>query len=120
VDSPDWSFELYNYRLFSSHSHYSRYSFDIYRKVPKDLTQPTLAGAIISISCVAFIAFLFCSELYGFLNVDVYVCFVCLNYVCRPVLYCSVSELYVDDPEKVGRISVSISVSLPHLDCDRE
>lgn len=45
--------------------------FDIYRKVPKDLTQPTLTGAIISIGCVLFILFLFLSELYAFLSVEV-------------------------------------------------
>lgn len=43
---------------------------DIYRKVPKDLTQPTLAGAIISIACVVVIFVLFCSELAGFLRVE--------------------------------------------------
>uniref|UniRef100_A0A5F9CG31 Endoplasmic reticulum-Golgi intermediate compartment protein n=1 Tax=Oryctolagus cuniculus TaxID=9986 RepID=A0A5F9CG31_RABIT len=45
--------------------------FDIYRKVPKDLTQPTYTGAIISICCCLFILFLFLSELTGFITTEV-------------------------------------------------
>ena len=37
--------------------------FDIYRKIPKDLTQPTNTGAVVSISCVGFILLLVTSEL---------------------------------------------------------
>uniref|UniRef100_A0A8C0HZK2 Endoplasmic reticulum-Golgi intermediate compartment protein n=1 Tax=Balaenoptera musculus TaxID=9771 RepID=A0A8C0HZK2_BALMU len=44
--------------------------FDIYRKVPKDLTQPTYTGAIISICCCLFILFLFLSELTGFITTE--------------------------------------------------
>ena len=43
---------------------------DIYRKVPKDLTQPTTTGACVSIGCVLFIVFMFTSELIHFLQVD--------------------------------------------------
>uniref|UniRef100_A0A8I3MH36 Endoplasmic reticulum-Golgi intermediate compartment protein n=1 Tax=Canis lupus familiaris TaxID=9615 RepID=A0A8I3MH36_CANLF len=48
-----------------------RMGFDIYRKVPKDLTQPTYTGAIISICCCLFILFLFLSELTGFITTEV-------------------------------------------------
>ena len=54
--------------------------FDIYRKVPKDLTQPTTTGAIISISSGIFILFLLVSELLSFMQNEL------------------ISELYVDDP----------------------
>ncbi|XP_039733986.1 endoplasmic reticulum-Golgi intermediate compartment protein 1 isoform X3 [Pteropus medius] len=76
--------------------------FDIYRKVPKDLTQPTYTGAIISICCCVFILFLFLSELTGFLTTEV------------------VNELYVDDPDKDsgGKIDVSLNISLPNLHCE--
>uniref|UniRef100_A0A914X8Y3 Endoplasmic reticulum-Golgi intermediate compartment protein 1 n=1 Tax=Plectus sambesii TaxID=2011161 RepID=A0A914X8Y3_9BILA len=74
--------------------------FDIYRKVPKDLTQPTLTGACVSIGCVVFIVFMFTSELIHFLQVDIH------------------SELFVDDPGREGRVNVSISVSLPHMACE--
>nr|KAF6348387.1 endoplasmic reticulum-golgi intermediate compartment 1 [Myotis myotis] len=76
--------------------------FDIYRKVPKDLTQPTYTGAIISVCCCLFILFLFLSELTGFITTEV------------------VNELYVDDPDKDsgGKIDVSLNISLPNLHCD--
>ncbi len=47
------------------------YRFDIYRKVPKDLTQPTNTGAAISICCVLFILFLLISEFVGFIVPEV-------------------------------------------------
>ena len=73
--------------------------FDIYRKVPKDLTQPTTTGAIISISSGVFIVFLLVSELLTFLRTDL------------------VSELYVDDPTTGDRIPVTIKLSLPDMEC---
>ncbi|XP_077464831.1 endoplasmic reticulum-Golgi intermediate compartment protein 1 isoform X2 [Stigmatopora argus] len=76
--------------------------FDIYRKVPKDLTQPTYSGAFISILCCLVILFLFLSELTGFIATEI------------------VNELYVDDPDKDsgGKIEVSLNISLPNLHCD--
>ena len=44
---------------------------DIYRKVPKDLTQPTVTGAVISICCVLFIIFMLATELLYFVSPDV-------------------------------------------------
>ncbi|KAM4892636.1 endoplasmic reticulum-Golgi intermediate compartment protein 1 isoform 6-T10 [Sylvia borin] len=76
--------------------------FDIYRKVPKDLTQPTYTGAIISVCCCLFILFLFLSELSGFIATEI------------------VNELYVDDPDKDsgGKIEVNLNISLPNLHCE--
>ncbi|XP_059372462.1 endoplasmic reticulum-Golgi intermediate compartment protein 1 [Carassius carassius] len=76
--------------------------FDVYRKVPKDLTQPTYTGAFISICCCVFMLFLFLSELTGFIATEI------------------VNELYVDDPDKDsgGKIDVSLNISLPNLHCD--
>lgn len=74
--------------------------FDVYRKVPKDLTQPTLTGACISIFSVLFILFLFLSELSLFISHDV------------------VSELTVEDPVKHSeKIPVFINLTLPNLHC---
>lgn len=74
--------------------------FDVYRKVPKDLTQPTLTGACISIFSVLFILFLFLSELSLFISHDV------------------VSELTVEDPVKHSeKIPVFINLTLPNLNC---
>ncbi|ELW48018.1 Endoplasmic reticulum-Golgi intermediate compartment protein 1 [Tupaia chinensis] len=54
--------------------------FDIYRKVPKDLTQPTYTGAIISICCCLFILFLFLSELTGFITTEVEIGMTCTQH----------------------------------------
>ncbi|XP_078484952.1 endoplasmic reticulum-Golgi intermediate compartment protein 1 [Ciona intestinalis] len=74
--------------------------FDIYRKVPKDLTQPTTTGAAISVGCCLFIAYLLISELLGFLTIDV------------------ASELYVDDPQSGDKIPVQIIISMPKMKCE--
>ncbi|KAG1700932.1 Integrator complex subunit 14 [Nymphon striatum] len=66
--------------------------FDIYRKIPKDLTQPTTTGAVISICCCLFMFLLFFSELLSFISVEV------------------VSELFVDNPSSVtDKIPVAFS-----------
>ncbi|XP_060563221.1 endoplasmic reticulum-Golgi intermediate compartment protein 1-like isoform X2 [Ruditapes philippinarum] len=75
--------------------------FDIYRKVPKDLTQPTLTGACISICSVLFMLYLFLSELAGFLQHEV------------------VSELIVDDPVKYSeKIPVFLNITLMNTKCE--
>lgn len=35
---------------------------DVFRKLPKDLTEPTFCGAIVSVACTAFIFALLFSE----------------------------------------------------------
>ena len=44
---------------------------DIYRKVPKDLTQPTVTGAIISVCCCSFMVLLLVCELWYFVSPEV-------------------------------------------------
>ena len=44
---------------------------DIYRKVPKDLTQPTVTGAVVSIVSSVFIFFMLATELVYFVSPDV-------------------------------------------------
>lgn len=73
--------------------------FDIYRKIPKDLTQPTLTGAVISVCCCCFIFILFISEFLHFINVNV------------------TSELFVDNPGDNDRILVHLNITLPRLRC---
>lgn len=74
---------------------------DIYRKIPKDLTQPTYTGASISVCSVLFITYLFLSELHDFMSLKVE------------------NELLVDDPSShAERIPVKVDVSLPKLKCD--
>jgi len=76
--------------------------FDIYRKIPKDLTQPTTTGAAISLICVSFITTLLLIELYYFITPEVR------------------SELFVDITETgvVDRISVHLDVSILSISCD--
>jgi len=73
---------------------------DIYRKVPKDLTQPTITGAAISIGTCLFIFFLLISELASFLTTDIS------------------SHLYVDDPQSGDKVPVLISIELPKMKCE--
>lgn len=68
---------------------------DIYRKIPKDLTQPTTTGAVISVCCVVFIGFMLLTEFYYFISPDVR------------------SELHVDNANPTDRIPVRINISLP-------
>lgn len=73
--------------------------FDIYRKVPKDLTQPTVAGAIVSICSVLFIVFLMMSELSSFIQTEI------------------VNELFVDNPS-TARINARLNFTAPRMPCD--
>ncbi|KAL3173678.1 hypothetical protein MRX96_041492 [Rhipicephalus microplus] len=73
--------------------------FDIYRKIPKDLTQPTVTGAVISILSCFFISILFLSEFISYMSPEL------------------VSELYVDNPSSADKIPVSINITLLKLDC---
>ena len=73
---------------------------DIYRKVPKDLTQPTTGGAVISVCCIIFMTLLFLSELVEFLTPNI------------------INELFVDQASGgLNKIDVRLNVSLPKLDC---
>lgn len=74
--------------------------FDVYRKVPKDLTEPTLTGAVISICSCLFIVFLLLSEFYSFINTEI------------------VSELFVDNPTENDRLDVKLNITLPRMKCE--
>ncbi|VDD87026.1 unnamed protein product [Enterobius vermicularis] len=73
---------------------------DIYRKVPKDLTQPTTVGAVISIVSLLFIFLMVFASLVNFLTPKIQ------------------SEMFVDDPGREGRVKVTVNVSLPFLSCE--
>lgn len=74
--------------------------FDIYRKVPKDLTQPTYTGACISICCVSFMLLLALSELSTFVSPQIS------------------SDMFVDSSHgHAERIPVFLNVSLPEIAC---
>eukprot|EP01006_Ploeotia_vitrea_P052353 TRINITY_DN67673_c9_g1_i1.p1 TRINITY_DN67673_c9_g1~~TRINITY_DN67673_c9_g1_i1.p1 ORF type:complete len:314 (-),score=24.34 TRINITY_DN67673_c9_g1_i1:418-1359(-) len=71
---------------------------DFYRKVPNDLTEPTTAGAIISILCGSFMLFLLCSELLSFIQVE------------------KSSEMYVQQDEG-GKLRLNFDMTFPQLPC---
>ena len=73
---------------------------DIYRKVPKDLTQPTVTGAIVSICCVLFIVFMLGTELMWFVSPDIK------------------SELVVQNSDPTERIPVKINITIPRMKCE--
>jgi len=74
--------------------------FDIYRKIPKDLTQPTTAGAVVSICCVLFITFMLATELMWFIAPDIR------------------SDLTVDNANPTDKIPVRINVTMPRMKCE--
>jgi len=74
--------------------------FDIYRKIPKDLTQATTSGALVSVCCVAFITLMLMTELYAFISPDIR------------------SELMVDNANPTDRIPVRLNISLPGIKCE--
>ncbi|XP_065827939.1 endoplasmic reticulum-Golgi intermediate compartment protein 1-like [Oscarella lobularis] len=74
--------------------------FDIYRKIPKDLTQPTLTGAIVSIASCSFIVFLLLVELSSFLAAE------------------TKNEMFVDEAKPDDKLEVRVNVSLIRLSCD--
>jgi len=73
---------------------------DIYRKVPKDLTQPTVTGAVVSIVSSVFIFFMLATELVYFVSPDVK------------------SELLVANNDPTEKIPVRINVSIPRMKCE--
>ncbi|KXJ18404.1 endoplasmic reticulum-Golgi intermediate compartment protein 1 [Exaiptasia diaphana] len=73
---------------------------DIYRKVPKDLTEPTTTGAVISVLSCLFMTFLFLSEFYSFIGTEI------------------VSELFVDNPSGSNELPVELNITLPRIRCD--
>ncbi|CAF0806097.1 unnamed protein product [Brachionus calyciflorus] len=78
--------------------------FDIYRKVPKDLTQPTKTGATISILCILFISFLLISEFVGFVLPEV-----------QSQLF--VHNAVLKNENDDGRIPVTLDISVYYIKC---
>jgi len=43
---------------------------DIYRKLPADLTEPTMSGALVSILSTIIMVFLFMTEMQAYIEID--------------------------------------------------
>jgi len=76
-------------------------SFDVYRDIPKDLTEQTLTGATVSVICSIAIAWLFLSEFLSYLAVQ------------------RTSEMFVDVTKDSGHamIQINMNISVPKLPC---
>ena len=73
--------------------------FDVYRKLPQDLTEPTLSGAIISIVALVCMSLLFLTELAEYLSVT------------------TTSEMFVDINRGGEKLSINIDLVFPKFPC---
>mmetsp|Transcript_133461 Transcript_133461/g.232001 ORF Transcript_133461/g.232001 Transcript_133461/m.232001 type:complete len:347 (-) Transcript_133461:226-1266(-) len=74
--------------------------FDLYRKVPRDLTEPTLSGAAVSCCTVTLAVYLFISELAVFTK---------RNWE---------SEMFIDESKTEEKLQINLNVTLPSLPCE--
>jgi hypothetical protein len=74
-------------------------SIDMYRKLPTDLTESTVSGALISIASSLIMLILFISEFNGYLSIT------------------ETSEMYVDE-KRSDKIRINIDIDYLRLPCD--
>ena len=74
-------------------------AMDIYRRIPKDLTEATLAGGSISLISMGLCLFLFCVNLYGFFDVE------------------TITHVHVDHSQD-GLFRMNFNITLPKLSCE--
>lgn len=75
-------------------------SLDMYRKLPSELTEPTLSGAVVSLVSTAIMIILLISEFSGYLSVEEH------------------SEMFVDTAQGSNKIRVNLDIDFPRLPCD--
>lgn len=73
--------------------------FDVYRKLPHDLTEPTLSGAFVSIIACAFMTLLFLTELAEYLKVSTH------------------TEMFVDINRGGEKLIININLTFPKYPC---
>lgn len=74
--------------------------FDLYRKVPRDLTEPTVSGAAVS-CCTVFIGlYLFLSEFFVFTQRR------------------WESEMFIDESKTEEKLQINLDVTLPMMPCE--
>eukprot|EP00808_Paulinella_micropora_P030488 g10501.t1 len=78
-------------------------SLDVYRDIPKDLTEQTNTGATVSLVAVAVMSYLFFSELYAWRKIEIK------------------HEMFVDDTEDTGNahamLQINMNISMPAIPC---
>ena len=75
-------------------------SLDIYRKVPRDLSEATTSGALVSVITVIAAVVLFANELHGYLSIV------------------RTSEMLIDDHQSDERLQMNLAVTLPRIPCE--
>lgn len=73
---------------------------DLYRKVPKDLTEPTLSGAAVSICTVFLALYLFLSEAFVFAQRT------------------WESEMFIDESKTEEKLQINLDLTLPAMPCE--
>jgi hypothetical protein len=73
--------------------------FDVYRKLPQDLTEPTVSGALVSIVACSFMLLLFLSELNTYLAIS------------------TSTEMFVDINRGGEKLIINIDVIFPRYPC---
>lgn len=74
--------------------------FDLYRKVPRDLTESTLSGALVSCFTVFIGLYLFISELMVFMTTR------------------WESEMFIDESKTEEKLQINLDVTLPEMPCE--
>eukprot|EP00927_Polykrikos_kofoidii_P066746 TRINITY_DN62310_c0_g1_i1.p1 TRINITY_DN62310_c0_g1~~TRINITY_DN62310_c0_g1_i1.p1 ORF type:complete len:346 (-),score=38.91 TRINITY_DN62310_c0_g1_i1:262-1299(-) len=74
--------------------------FDLYRKVPRDLTEPTVSGACVSCCTVSVACYLFVTELLVFLQ--------------RPWE----SQMLIEPSKTEEKIQINLDITMPYLPCE--
>lgn len=78
----------------------SVYKLDIFRKLPKDLTEPTFCGALVSVVCTFIMIFLGVSEIHKYLVPDV------------------TSTLEISTSHKQDTFHVNLDITFFRMPCD--
>lgn len=73
--------------------------FDVYRKLPQDLTEPTVSGAVVSVVACSFMFLLFLSELNTYLTIS------------------TSTEMFVDINRGGEKLVINIDVIFPRYPC---
>ena len=89
---------------------------DLYRDIPKDLTEQTTTGALVSLIAGLFIVFLFGSELASFLSPQIsHSMFV--DHPTLPHHYSTSAHSYASTPDSYDLLTVNLNLTLPALPC---
>jgi hypothetical protein len=73
---------------------------DIFRKLPRDLTEPTFCGALVSIVCSVVLVLLGISEVKTYMSNE------------------TSSTMFIQTSHKLDTIRVNLDIDMPFMPCD--